>query len=92
MLESEDAKSVSLCYKHLDKFVSIYPKDKSADGLVYKNEIPENVKVTVYCNDDDGEEGFLINLTSDEIGLEVLIAEKWILHEELEALAGCKID
>jgi len=30
----------------------------------------------------------LVNMTSDELGLEALIAQKWIVHSELEALAG----
>jgi len=29
-----------------------------------------------------------VNVTSDELGLEALIAQKWIIHSELEALVG----
>lgn len=85
--EIEENKVVQLCYDHLDKFTDIYPKDKNADGLRWENKMPENVKLTVYCKGTN-DEGFLVNMTSDELGLEALIAQKWIIHSELEALAG----
>ena len=80
--EIEENKVVKLCYDHLDKFTDIYPKDKKEE-----NKMPENVKLTVYCKGTN-DEGFLVNMTSDELGLEALIAQKWIIHSELEALAG----
>ena len=49
--------------------------------------MPEHVKLTVYCKGTN-DEGFLVNMTSNELGLEALIAQKWIIHSELEALAG----
>lgn len=85
--EIENDKVVRLCYDYLDKFTDIYPKDKNADGLCLENKIPENVKLTVYCEGSE-DSGFLINVTSEELGLEELIAKKWIIHSELEELAG----
>jgi hypothetical protein len=85
--EIEENKVVQLCYDHLDKFTDIYPKDKNADGLRWENKMPENVKLTVYCEGSE-DEGFLINVKSDELGLQAFIAKKWIIHSELEALAG----
>lgn len=85
--EIEENKVVQLCYDHLDKFTDIYPKDKTADGLRWENKMPENVKLTVYCKGSE-DEVFLINMTSDELVLEALIPQKWIINSELEALAG----
>jgi hypothetical protein len=76
--EFENDKVVRICYDNLDKFIDVYPQE---------NKIPENVKLTVYCeSSNDG--GFLINMTSDELGLEALIVKKWIIHSELEKLVG----
>jgi hypothetical protein len=83
--EIENDKVVRICYEHLDKFTNIYSKDKKEE-----NKIPEKVRLTVYCKDSN-DEGFLINMTSDELGLEALIAQKWIIHSELEQLAGCSL-
>jgi hypothetical protein len=85
--DKENDRVVRLCYDHLDKFTDIYPKDKNADGLRWENKMPENVKLTVYCKGSE-DEGFLVNMTSDELGLEALISQKWIIHSELEKLAG----
>lgn len=85
--EIENDKVVRICYDHLDKFTDIYPKDDASKGTHWENKIPENVKLTVYCKGAN-DEGFLINMTSDELGLEALIAQKWIIHSELEKLAG----
>ena len=80
-------KNVNICYKYLNEFISIYPKDNYGDDFKYVNKMPENVKLTVYCKSSN-EEGFLINVKSDELGLEALIVQKWIIHSELEKLAG----
>lgn len=80
--EIENDKVVRICYEHLDKFTDIYPKDKNEE-----NKMPENIKLTIYCKGTN-DEGFLINMTSNELGLEALIAQKWIIHSELEKLAG----
>jgi len=85
--EIENDKVVRICYEYLDKFTDIYPKDEAGNGLKWENKIPEKVKLTVYCKGSN-DEGFLINMTSDELGLEALIAQKWIIHSELEKLAG----
>jgi hypothetical protein len=85
MSEEQNNKVVALCYKNLDKFTDIYK-----DGSVV-NPIPKDVKLTIFC-EGSNEEGFITNLTSNEIGLELLIAKKWILHSELESIAGFKID
>ena len=83
----EEEKIIQLCYDHLDKFIDIYPKDKNADGLQWENKMPENVKLTVYCEGTE-DEGFFVNVTSNELGLQAFIAKKWILHSDLEALLG----
>ena len=85
--EIEENKVVQICYDHLDKFIDIYPKDQK-----WENKMPENVKLTVYCDNGKDEKGFLINMQSDELGLTALIARKWIIHSGLESLAGCSIE
>jgi hypothetical protein len=79
--EIEEEKVVRICYENLDKFTDIYSKGKE------ENKIPDNIKLTVFCQG-SSDEGFLINVTSDELGFEALIAQKWIIHSELEKLAG----
>jgi hypothetical protein len=85
--EIEENKVIQLCYDNLDKFIDIYPKDKNANELRWENKMPEKVKLTVYCKGTNNE-GFFMNMTSDELGLEALIAQKWIIHSELEVLLG----
>jgi hypothetical protein len=85
--EIENDKAVRICYEYLDKFTDIYPKDEAGNGLKWINKMPEKVKLTVYFKDSN-DEGFLINMTSDEFGLEALIAKKWIIHSELEKFAS----
>ena len=80
----DDDKIVRLCHDNLDKFTDIYLENGE------ENEMPENVKLTVYCKGTH-DEGFIINMRSDEIGLEAFIAKKWIIHSELEKLIGCGI-
>lgn len=82
--QTDEEKVVRICYDNLDKFTDIYSEGKE------ENKIPDNVKLTVYC-EGSNDEGFLINVTSDELGLEALIAKKWIIHSELEKLAGCSL-
>jgi hypothetical protein len=85
MSEEQNNKLVAFCYKNLNKFTDIYKDGKEV------NTIPKNVKLTIFCESTD-EEGFVNNVTYNEIGLELLIAKKWILHSELEVLFGSKID
>lgn len=75
-----EMENVQICYNHLSEF-------KEIDFIT---EIPDNARVTVYC-EGSTEKGFMINVMSSELGLNALIARKWILHEELERLTGCKI-
>lgn len=70
--------TAEILYKLLHSFVSIY----DADGKEL-NALPKEVKLTVYCKGTH-EEGFLYNVKSDELGLEALIAEKWILQTDLD--------
>ena len=84
--EIEENKVVQLCYDHLDKFIDIYPKDKN-----YANKMPKDVKLTVYCEHPE-ETGFVINVKSDELGIQAFIAKKWIIHSDLEKLAGRSIE
>ena len=84
--EIEENKVVQLCYDHLDKFIEIYPKDKN-----WENKMPKGVKLTVYCEHPE-ETGFIINAKSDELGIQAFIAKKWIIHSELEKLAGRSIE
>jgi len=54
--------------------------------------MPKGIKLTVYCKGFDyDDEGFAVNVQSDELGITALIARKWIIHSELEMIAGCKI-
>ena len=85
MTESEEQKLIRFCYKNMDKFTEIYPKDTHGKELKWQNDMPKGVKMTVFCKSNN-DEGFLINMTSDELGLEALIAQKWIIHSELEEL------
>lgn len=57
------------------------------DGFYYINDIPDKVKLTVYC-EINGDDGFLVNLYKDELGIDALIARKWILHSDLLKLSG----
>lgn len=84
----ENEKVVQICYDYLDNFRDFYPPTDSREGLNYEDfEMPDNVKLTVFCQSLD-EEGFLVNVTTDEAGLLLLFVKKWIIHEELEKLAG----
>lgn len=82
MTENEQ---VRICYDHLDKFHNIYGEEGQEDKPV-----PSGVKVTVFCKGTT-EEGFAINETDREIGLNLLISKKWILHSDLEKIVGKRI-
>ena len=88
--ELQEKRVFKICFDHLAKFTDIYPKEKNADGLLWENKMPEKVKLTVYCKGEN-EEGFLVNMASDELGLEALTAKKWIIHSELEKLLKCNL-
>lgn len=65
--------------KHIKKFNPIYHDGKEI------NPIPDGVKVTVWCKSRD-EEGFISNVRKDEMGIELFIAKKWILEDDLQSL------
>ncbi len=70
-------------YKFIDSFKNIY--DKKGDEI---NPIPENEKVTVYCEGTDlKHRGFIENSLKSELGFEALIAKSWILHSDLKQLS-----
>lgn len=66
----------------IDYFKDIY--DEKGNEI---NPIPEGVKLTVWC-EGNGLKGFIHDSTSRELGLEALIAKKWILQSELEKLVN----
>ncbi len=63
-------------YNNLSRFIDIYENGKEI------NPIPSDVKLTIYCKSED-DEGFLENITKTEAGLNLFIAKKWILQENL---------
>ena len=85
----KEQESVKICYQYLDKFKDVY--DDVYDRCKKPNDPPDNVRLTIFCKSEK-EEGFLINTTTKEAGLTLLIARKWILHSELEKLANKKIN
>jgi len=72
--------SIQEISKHISKFNDIY--DENGNEI---NPIPQGVRITVYCKSDK-DEGFADNVTSDELGLNALIARSWILEDELRKL------
>jgi len=83
--DKENDLIIGLCYDHLDDFNSIYGPDGK--------EMPDDKKLTIYCVcGDDSDDGFIINKTTDDMGIESLIAKKWIYHEELEEICGREIN
>lgn len=70
-------KELMQIHKQLPFFKSIYENGKEV------NPIPNGEKVTVYCESNE-ESGYVVNVLKEEMGLEELIAKKWILHSELE--------
>ncbi len=65
--------------EHIDDFTPIYKDGKEI------NPIPNDAKVTVWCEGDD-EKGFVCNVTADEMGLEIFIAKSWIYEHKLQKL------
>lgn len=67
-------------HEHIEAFTPIY--DNKGNEI---NPLPKEVKLTVYC--DDGRSldnrGYAENVTRKELGLEVFIAQKWIIHADL---------
>lgn len=66
-------------YRHLDKFTPIYHEGQEV------NPIPEDVKVTIFCEGSD-DEGFLEDIYRKDGGITLLIAKSWILQTDLDQL------
>lgn len=66
--------------KHIASFTSIY--DENGKEI---NPIPEDKKVTVYC-EGTNERGFVENTKGSKIGFHALIAKSWILQSKLKTL------
>ena len=67
-----------------DEFTSIYDQY----GYV-ANQLPETDRITVFCEYGNGEGGgFAIDVVSEDLGIEALIAKKWILHKDIVRLIG----
>lgn len=62
---------VRFAYSILNEFTEIYPEEGKEQRM------PDKTKLTVFCKG-SSEEGFFFNVYSDELGLEALIAFKWI--------------
>ncbi|WP_159467979.1 hypothetical protein [Dyadobacter sp. 3J3] len=63
-----------------------YFTDIHKDGHEIKP-MPDNVKLTVWCDNGGDEAGYLYDVTTNEMGLEALIAQSWIPHKKLIELA-----
>lgn len=72
--EEESNKFIQMCYDLLGDFTDVYGDNGQ--------ELPDDVKITVFCKGRH-EEGFVFNTDTKNIGLEALIAKKWILHDDL---------
>lgn len=64
--------------RFIDKFTEIYG-DAAAP-------IPDKRRVTVWCSNGMHISGFAVNVNTSTIGLNALIAQRWILHTELVQL------
>ena len=62
-------------YKNIEHFINII-----------EVEPPKDKKITVFCDDGFDEVGFCENTLFGEIGINMFIAKKWILQEDLERL------
>lgn len=71
--------SAEQIYKHIDKFIPIYDNGREV------NPIPEDRKVTVWCNR-PGERGFVCNTTALDLGIAAFIAKSWIYEDELQKI------
>ena len=70
-------------YHHL--FTDIYSRDEKGKIIDEVNPIPEDVLLTVYIEGNNFDDiGYLYNMKSIDIGIDILIAKKWILQSDLE--------
>lgn len=65
--------------QHIGDFIEIYKEGKIV------NDMPDDVKLTVWC-EGTNEEGFICNSTTSEMGITALIARRWITEEKLQEL------
>lgn len=79
MTKKEEQRKVVFAYSILDKFTEIYPKQGKEQRM------PDNEKLTVYFKG-TSEEGFLFNVSTNDLGLEALIAFKWIRQRDFNYL------
>lgn len=67
----------------MPNFTQIWDETRNIES----NPIPENVRVTVFCNGTNLEDrGFAENVLSSDLGLNALIAESWILQTDLDKI------
>lgn len=50
------------------------------------NPLPENVKLTAYCDNGKGYVRFLEDLTTKEMGIDIFIVKKFIEHSQLQKI------
>jgi len=81
---SEKQYTAEELYEYIEHYTSIY--DEKGEEI---NPIPDDIKVTVYCN--GGDAGFVENVTKDEMGFSIFIATKWILQATLDKLLENRI-
>jgi hypothetical protein len=67
-------------HEHLDKFTPIYDNGEEV------NPIPNDFRVTVWCDNGLDDAGFVCDTVADEMGLEQFIAKRWIKEADLHAL------
>jgi len=65
--------------KYIDKFT-----------LLSDQEPPEDKKITVFCDNGCDDVGFAVNQLWKNLGINMLIAKKWILHKDLKSLMNAK--
>jgi len=69
--------------KYIEHFIPIY-NDKGKEI----NAMPNNTKITVWCDNGQGDEGFAYDTTTLDMGINAFIAVSWILQSDLEKLAA----
>lgn len=67
--------------KYIGHFKPIYENGKEI------NPMPKNTKITVWCDNEQGDDGFAYDTTTLDMGINCFIAKSWILQSDLEKLA-----
>ena len=71
--------------KYHDLFTDIYEERKDGTYGSEINPIPDDVALTVYLyNPRSGKEGYIYNMHKSDMGIDILIARKWILQSDLD--------